>query len=173
MVDEIKKKIIKKISESDIINYNYNKIILGEGKYPTDKIIVGEAPGELEDIIGRPFVGKSGSILNFTLDSVGLNREDIFITNVFFIRPINNRTPSQNEIDLCKDELLELILNCQATKIMCLGRVSSIFFQRNNSCFKHACIIENYHPAYILRKGGINSSEFQIFLKKFQLFKEL
>lgn len=69
-------------------------IVLPEGSQSSGVVFVGEAPGKDEDLYGRPFIGKSGKILDKMMLDVGINREDILITNTVKCRPPNNRKPS-------------------------------------------------------------------------------
>lgn len=75
-------------------------------------MFVGEAPGEQEDVQGRPFVGAAGKLLTELLASIGLGREDVYITNVVKCRPPNNRPPRKDESSACRaylDRQLALI----------------------------------------------------------------
>src|SRR4051812_16234601 len=70
----------------------------GEGNSDANILFVGEAPGKSEDEQGRPFVGAAGKFLAEMLESIGLTRDDVFITNIVKQRPPNNRDPSPEEI---------------------------------------------------------------------------
>lgn len=84
--------------------------VVGEGNLQATIMIVGEGPGQTEDETGRPFVGRSGQLLDKILESVGLTREkDVFIGNIVKCRPPNNRVPNPAEIEACKPYLLEQI----------------------------------------------------------------
>jgi len=77
----------------------------GEGSASTKVIFIGEAPGEQEDLQGRPFVGAAGKLLTELLESIGLRREEIYITNIVKCRPPNNRQPRRDEADACRSYL--------------------------------------------------------------------
>ena len=77
----------------------------GEGLESSRIIFVGEAPGEQEDVKGRPFVGAAGRLLTELLASVGLRREDVYITNVVKCRPPKNRPPRKDESATCRPYL--------------------------------------------------------------------
>lgn len=81
------------------------------GDGPTDAKImfVGEGPGQNEDEQGRPFVGAAGKLLTELLDSIGLRRPDVFITNIVKCRPPNNRAPRKPEIEACNPYLASQI----------------------------------------------------------------
>jgi uracil-DNA glycosylase family 4 len=96
--------------------------VLGEGSLEAQIMLIGEAPGEREAKSGRPFVGASGRLLDELLASIGLNREDIFITNVVKDRPPENRDPTPEEIALYTPLLAEQIEIIQPRVIATLGR---------------------------------------------------
>ena len=82
----------------------------GEGSESTKVMFVGEAPGEQEDVQGRPFVGAAGKLLTELLASLGLRRTDVYITNVVKCRPPNNRPPRKDERNACRPYLDRQIL---------------------------------------------------------------
>ena len=75
----------------------------GKGRFDADVIFVGEAPGRSEDINGEPFVGAAGKKLDVILEDAGINRNDVYITNIVKCRPPNNRIPSKEEEMACTD----------------------------------------------------------------------
>jgi uracil-DNA glycosylase family 4 len=77
----------------------------GEGASSAKVMFVGEAPGEQEDIQGRPFVGAAGKLLTELLESVSLRREEVYITNTVKCRPPNNRPPRKDESAACRPYL--------------------------------------------------------------------
>lgn len=77
----------------------------GEGSINTRILFIGEAPGEQEDLQGRPFVGAAGRLLNQLLNSIGLRREEIYITNIVKCRPPANRAPHAEEVSACSSYL--------------------------------------------------------------------
>ena len=108
-------------------------IVLGEGQADHPPVmLIGEAPGEQEALLGRPFVGKAGKNLDGFLSVLELNREDIYITNVVKIRPtkvsdkgrVSNRPPSKEELALFTPYLMEEILLVQPRMIVTLGNVA-------------------------------------------------
>src|SRR3954464_6608550 len=78
------------------------KLVFGAGNANADLMFVGEAPGASEDLQGLPFVGRAGQLLNEMLEGIGIQRPDVFITNVICCRPPGNRDPLPEEIDACK-----------------------------------------------------------------------
>ena len=107
-------------------------LVFGEGRSQQPAImLIGEAPGEQETLQGRPFVGKAGKNLDGFLDTVGLQREELYITNVVKIRPtkvsdkgrVSNRPPNREELALFTPFLMEEILLVQPRLIVTLGNV--------------------------------------------------
>ena len=77
-------------------------IVLPDGNLSSKVVFVGEAPGENEDVQGRPFVGKSGKILEGAMEVAGISRSDVMITNTVKCRPPNNRDPKPEEMEVCR-----------------------------------------------------------------------
>jgi uracil-DNA glycosylase family 4 len=97
----------------------------GEGPVPARILLVGEAPGEKEDRSGRPFAGRAGAILNHLLASIGLSRNDVFITSILKCRPPKNRDPKGDEISACKPYLDRQIALLRPSIIVPMGRFSA------------------------------------------------
>ncbi len=100
----------------------------GEGPTNAKIMFVGEGPGFHEDRQGRPFVGAAGQYLEELLASIGLTREDVYITNVVKCRPPQNRDPLPNEIETCRPYLDRQIELIQPKLIVTLGRFSMNLF---------------------------------------------
>lgn len=100
------------------------KAVPGEGRGDADILFIGEAPGFHEDQQGRPFVGAAGQFLDELLDSIGLKRAQVFITNVIKCRPPGNRDPLPEEIEACSPYLDRQIELIQPKLIVTLGRFS-------------------------------------------------
>jgi len=96
----------------------------GEGPDHADIMFIGEAPGYHEDQQGRPFVGAAGNYLSELLASIGLSREDVYITNVVKCRPPDNRDPQPDEIEACEGFLERQIELIKPKIIVTLGRFS-------------------------------------------------
>ena len=94
----------------------------GEGGFKKEILFVGEAPGKNEDLQGRPFVGRAGKLLDELMQSIGLSREDVYITNVLKCRPPNNRDPTDEEIAACSPYLERQIDALNPKLIVTLGR---------------------------------------------------
>ncbi len=92
------------------LSYTRNHVIFGEGNKNAGILIIGEAPGRDEDLQGRPFVGKSGQLLDKILDACGFTRaEHVFISNIVKCRPPENRVPTPHEAAVCMPWLLKQI----------------------------------------------------------------
>lgn len=98
--------------------------VIGEGSYDAKILFIGEAPGKNEAETGRPFCGASGKVLDQLLVHVGINRDDVYITNIVKDRPTNNRDPKPAEIELYAPFLDRQIEIIQPTVIATLGRFS-------------------------------------------------
>lgn len=138
---------------------------------PNSKImIIGEAPGESEDIQGKPFVGQSGQLLDNMLRAVGLNRSDTYITNIVFWRPPGNRTPSAEEMIMCMPYVEEHIRLIAPKVLLLLGGVAvrSVLntsegitkMRGRQNKYKGIDVIPTFHPAYLLRSPGQKAQSF-------------
>ncbi|MBU0459944.1 MAG: uracil-DNA glycosylase [Nanoarchaeota archaeon] len=101
------------------------QVVFGSGNQNSDILLVGEAPGFNEAKNGKPFCGMSGQILTELLTSVGLSREDIFITNTLLCRPPDNRNPNKEEINNCRNRLDQLIQIIQPKVIVTIGNFAT------------------------------------------------
>ncbi len=96
----------------------------GEGQLSAKIMFIGEAPGKSEDEKGRPFVGAAGRILDNLLEKVGIERSQVFITNVVKCRPPNNRVPEEDEAAACRPYLERQIALIRPEVICILGRTA-------------------------------------------------
>jgi DNA polymerase len=130
-------------------------------------MVVGEAPGEQEDLQGQPFVGKSGQLLTQMLHAIGVDRQtDVFIANVVKCRPPGNRNPKPDEIAQCRPFLMRQIEVVAPQRLLVLGRYAAQVlvgaevtlnalrgqihtFTGSNG--RRIPMIVSYHPAYLLR----------------------
>ena len=101
------------------------KVVFGAGNADADLMFVGEAPGQQEDLQGLPFVGRAGKLLDQLLGEVGLERADVFITNVLKSRPPGNRDPQLDEIDACKPYLHKQVELIEPRVIGTLGNFAT------------------------------------------------
>jgi DNA polymerase len=133
----------------------------GEGNPHAGFVCVGEAPGQTEDELGRPFVGRAGELLTKILEAIQFKREDVFICNVLKHRPPGNRNPAPDEIKACSPYLLRQLELLQPRVILALGTFASqTLLQTTQPIGKlrglvhryHGIpLIVTYHPAALLR----------------------
>ena len=145
-------------------------------------MFIGEGPGFNEDTQARPFVGAAGQFLNLMLSSIGLVREDVFITNMVKCRPPNNRDPSPGETEVCSHYLDEQIEAIKPKIIVPLGRHALARWFPNEPIGKLRAIPKRfgdvtlfplYHPAAALHNGGLRSTIEEDFAKLGALLKDL
>lgn len=153
-------KTAKACRKCNLANSRRN-VVFGEGNDKAQLVFVGEAPGEEEDLQGRPFVGRAGKLLDQLIERIGLRREDVYICNVLKCRPPNNRDPEEAEIDACKPYLLSQ-LELIGPKVICtLGRHAyNTLFNVNERItrirgvlqdYKGTMLLPTYHPSFLLR----------------------
>jgi uracil-DNA glycosylase family 4 len=139
----------------------------GEGPPDADILFVGEAPGFNEDQQGRPFVGAAGRYLEQLIASIGLTREQVFITNVVKCRPPDNRDPFPGEIEACRAHLQRQIELIRPKVVVSLGRYSlAWFFPRDTISKVHGqakvkdgvYFMPMYHPAAALHAGNMRKT---------------
>lgn len=144
----------------------HTKIVFGEGDPCARLMFIGEAPGETEDRLGRPFVGKAGELLDKMIRAMGLAREQVYIANVLKTRPPGNRTPSPEECRRCAPYLFAQIDVVQPEVIVTLGLPASrtvldsaqsmgnlrgrwgVF---RSPAGREFPVMPTYHPAFLLR----------------------
>lgn len=136
-------------------------LVFGEGPEDADLMIIGEAPGEEEDRSGRPFVGRAGQLLDRILESVGMHRDEVYITNLVKRRPPGNRNPRPEETQASADILLQQIRIVKPKIIATLGNVPTQWFLDTSDGITrlHGTwhdwngirLMPLFHPAYLLR----------------------
>ncbi len=119
--------------------------VIGEGNLDAKLMLIGEAPGAQEAKTGRPFVGRAGQVLENLLASIGLERQDVYITNVVKDRPPNNRDPRVDEIELYAPFLRRQIEIIQPEVIVTLGRFATDFILRDYDLPKQGRTISDLH----------------------------
>jgi len=139
------------------------KTVPGEGNLKTAIMFVGEGPGADEDEQGRPFVGRAGRLLTKILANAGINREEVYITNVVKCRPPENRVPKSDEAQACKVHLFRQIalikpkfigaIGNTATKFLLGNKIDTITRIRGNWFdFEDGIkLMPLFHPSYLLR----------------------
>ena len=148
----------KKCSLSD----TRTNAVFGVGDFSASLMLVGEAPGEQEDLSGEPFVGRAGQLLDKMLAAIDRSRKnDVFICNVLKCRPPENRDPKSDEINQCEPYLVNQIDLIKPKLIVALGRIAgktllgvdkSLKDMRKKIHNYHdSDLIVTYHPAALLR----------------------
>lgn len=137
---------------------DHTRTVFGEGDPDADLMFVGEAPGEQEDISGRPFVGRAGQLLEKMIVAMGYSRETVYICNVLKTRPPNNATPTSEEARLCAPYLLEQIRIIAPKVIVTLGLPASHLLLGTTSPMR--ALRGRWHPfPPPARAGGLISDE--------------
>ena len=161
---ELREKI-KSIEDCELKKFAKN-IVFSDGNPNSQVMIVGEGPGEKEDMQGKPFVGDAGMLLNKMLNAIKIKRGDVYITNVVNYRPPQNRKPEISEIKRYSVFLREhiLIINPKILILMGSTAMEALFGQKlkiskERGKWKEIIInqktfltILTFHPAYLLRQ---------------------
>lgn len=144
--------------------YNPGLPTIGIGSLFPKLMIIGEAPGAAEAQEGRPFIGKSGQLLQTVLKSLNISLEDIYVTNIVKHRPPENRDPTVSELAECLPWFLQELDQVQPKAILCTGKISAKVVSSlagiqlpasglRGTVFKYNNIpvLITWHPAYVLR----------------------
>lgn len=139
--------------------------VFARGNPEADLMIIGEAPGRDEDMAGKPFVGRSGQLLDKMLASIGLTEDDFYITNVVNWRPPKNRNPTKEEVEMCRSFLNRHIELAAPKVLLIVGGVSLSAMtgitgiMKNRGQWQDLTIANQnipalpiYHPAFLLRQ---------------------
>ena len=138
--------------------------VVGTGNRQASWLIIGEAPGEQEDLQAEPFVGRAGVLLNNMLKAVGLDRTAVYIANVVKCRPPGNRDPQPTETSTCYPYLQRQIALIQPDLILLMGRIAAQNLLKTDTAVGRLRgkvhyltdstipMIVTYHPAYLLRR---------------------
>jgi uracil-DNA glycosylase len=164
--------------------------VFADGTPHAPVMVIGEAPGADEDRIGRPFVGRSGQLLDRMLAAIGLERQrNVYITNVLFWRPPGNRKPTDDEIAACLPFVWRHIaLNTPQLVVLCGGTATSAMLGRGEGITKlrgrwfdlnvpgldqpiHT--LTTYHPSFLLRAPARKSESWRDFLELQSKMKSL
>ena len=169
------------------LHKNRHKFVYGEGNPNAIAMLIGEGPGEQEDLQGKPFVGAAGKLLDKMLAAINLNRSEIYITNIVKCRPPGNRNPELEERLACLPYLLEQINIIQPKILLIMGLVAAQTLLGNNNslgwhrekihCFMDIPTFVTYHPSALLRNSNWKKPawiDLQEFEKEYQrVLKEL
>jgi len=165
-----------------ILHKSRVKAVPGEGPAHADIMFVGEGPGFHENQQGRPFVGPAGQFLDELLASIGLKREQVFITNIVKCRPPTNRDPLPEEIEACKQYLDRQIMLIKPKVIVTLGRFSMArAFPKEKISWIHGqprkvegiVYVPMFHPAAALHQPSLRRTVEEDFKKLPKILAEL
>ena len=162
-----------------------NKAIFGEGNQKAEIFLVGEAPGADEDREGRPFIGKSGQLLEKILSACGFTRQQhVFISNIVRCRPPNNRVPTNTEVETCIPYLLEQINLVDPRIVITLGATATKKLLREESTkitavrgkwidWNNRLLMPVYHPAALLRNPNLKKDTWEDFKTIIRTYRSL
>jgi len=169
---------LKKIADDIVVNgicselrEGANQLVFADGSPDADIVFIGEAPGKNEDKQGLPFVGAAGKFLNELLETVGLKRQDVYITNIVKYRPPENRDPTKEEKEAFWPYLVSQLDVIKPKLVVTLGRHSMEYFLPGEKISavhgelkeviigrtKHM-LMPLFHPAAALYNGGLRST---------------
>lgn len=166
-----------------VLSETRTNVVFGVGNRNSDVLFVGEGPGEQEDKLGEPFVGRAGKLLDDMLAVIGLDRSKIYIANIVKCRPPGNRDPLNIEQDSCIGYLRNQFALIKPKIIVCLGRVAAarlikedfkitqehgLWFDKGTYKF-----MGMYHPAYLLRDPRKKPDTFEDLLKLEVMMKDI
>ena len=163
---EILEQVAQEVSacERCILSYSRKKAVPGEGPANASIMFIGEGPGFHENEQGRPFVGAAGRFLEELLASIGMERTQVFITNVVKCRPPGNRDPLPEELEACSDYLERQIQAVNPKVIVTLGRFSMARYFPNAKIsevhgqamrVRGRLVVPMYHPAAALHQASL------------------
>lgn len=168
--DEAIKELSLRIDACERCRYHQGqRAVPGEGSVDAKIVFVGEAPGSKENETGRPFVGSAGKFLDEMLNSIGLEREDVFITNVIKFQPPENRDPTPEEISFQLPFLQKQLAVIKPRLVVFLGRhalravlsdISGTISELHGRLIKvdNQHYLPLYHPAAALYNGSLRTT---------------
>lgn len=175
-LDQLKAAILKKNICPELAK-QATQLVFGEGNPNADIVFIGEAPGKNEDLEGRPFIGAAGKFLNEMLAGIGLQREDVYITNIVKYRPPHNRDPLpeekkaflsflQAQLEVIRPKIVVTLgrhsMNCflpdlQISKIHGQPKRIKISMKQSDDTLT-IVILPLFHPAAALYNGGLRET---------------
>jgi uracil-DNA glycosylase len=174
----------KKCQHCPLAAQGRTQVVFGVGNPNAKIMFIGEAPGRDEDIQGKPFVGRAGQLLTKIIEAMGLTRDEVYITNVVKSRPPQNRTPTFEERETCKNLILLKEIAIIKPKIICTLGLSAtkgllgdeITISQVRGRFFHyqgTLLMPTYHPAYLLRNPAEKRVIWEDMKKIMEKLKEL
>jgi DNA polymerase len=153
--------------EGCALKFSAKNLAFADGNPDGRVMLVGEAPGADEDRIGKPFMGRSGQLLDRMLAAIGLDRTDVYVANIVPWRPPGNRTPTPQEVAICKPFIARQIELASPEFLLCLGgpaaqnllnfkdgilRTRGRWFTYKTEDGREIRALPTLHPAYLLRQ---------------------
>jgi uracil-DNA glycosylase len=185
-IDRLKQTIIEKNVCPELATQATN-LVIGDGNLNAEIVFIGEAPGKNEDEQGLPFVGAAGKFLNEMLAQAGMERSDVYITNIVKYRPPNNRDPLPEEKKAFWPYLLKQLQIIDPKVVITLGRHSMEYFlpadmkigqihgeaKRIQFGDHKIVIVPLYHPAAALYNGGLRQTLIDDFMNVPKIIEKL
>ena len=160
-----------------------NNVVFGVGDRQADIMFIGEGPGEQEDLLGEPFVGPAGKLLDDMMAIIDLDRKNSYIANIVKCRPPGNRDPLETEQDACIGYLRNQVALIKPKIIICLGRIAATRIIRPDFRItrEHGTWTERggiwmtamYHPSALLRDVSKRPDTFEDLLAIREKIREL
>lgn len=145
-----------------VCHQSRSQTVLGSGHPQVDVLIIGEAPDADEEAQGRPFVARTGDLLDAMLLAIGLQREQVYLTNIVKCRPPQDRAPQADEVMQCTSHLHTQIELLQPKVIFAMGKQAAQYLLASDSTvgalresqheYQGIPLLVTYHPDYLLRK---------------------
>ena len=161
--------------EGCVLKKRATQLVFADGNPEAEIMLVGEGPGEQEDLIGKPFVGRAGQLLDRMLAAIGLDRTKVYIANMVPWRPPGNRDPSPEELALCTPFLIRQVELVAPRLLVTLGNVpTKALFETTQGITRmrgqwreigigshQVKALATLHPAYLLRTPSAKSLVWQ------------
>jgi len=173
--------LAQKIIDTDVcaeLKAQATQLVMGDGNPDAAIVFIGEAPGKSEDLKGKPFIGAAGKFLNVMLEAAGMERSDVYITNIVKYRPPNNRDPLPDEKAAFLPYLLQELDIIKPEVVIALGRHSMEYFLPEAKISEvhgqpHQVTVDGreillmplYHPAVAIYDRGKRQTMIDDFLK--------
>jgi len=180
--EDLKKEILQ--CQKCSLSKTRHNVVFGEGNKNAEIMLIGEGPGYYEDQSGKPFVGKSGKLLDRIIEVCGFTRKDhLFIANIVKCRPPQNRAPHPDERETCIPYLYKQIELIKPKIIILLGatalnglidpnaRISKVRGQWME--WKGIQVMPTYHPSALLRNPSLKRDAWEDFKKVVAKYREL
>jgi DNA polymerase len=149
-----------------------NQVVFGEGNEQADVMFIGDAPLEIEDNEGKPFLGRGGEMLTAMIEKVlALPRQDVYVTNLLKCHPLANKEVHESEYHTCKAYLFKEIALVQPKVIVTLGEKAYHYLTNDVTALKEIrgtvihkesyAIVPTYHPSFLLKNPSLKKEVFE------------